>query len=188
MDLHGDARWVTGDIDVVRADVELLDESGAAFKDGADDWSLPFADAGNPGAMSFGEFELGRERPLAAAPGGLGSPDLTHDGSGVALDLLPLQVLGIGAAANWHTSVGEASKQDDAIIPAFIGQLLEASAGLVAFDKVIEVRDLDPVVVGHVYDLQSEDGWILANGIVSSNCRCIDIIFTRRPEDIVKGV
>ena len=38
-------------------------------------------------------------------------------------------------------------------------------------DRVVEVRDHE--FSGHVYDLQSVSGWMVAQGIICSNCRCV---------------
>jgi HK97 family phage portal protein len=54
---------------------------------------------------------------------------------------------------------------------AFIRQLLDRSTGLIAPDEVVEVREFE--FAGHVYDLQTDGGWMIAQGIVSSNCRCV---------------
>ena len=41
---------------------------------------------------------------------------------------------------------------------------------ILATDQIIKIRK--HYWTGHVYDLQSEGGWILANGLFASNCRC----------------
>jgi hypothetical protein len=48
--------------------------------------------------------------------------------------------------------------------------LLERFPALVAADQVVEVVDFQ--FAGHVYDLQSFGGWIVADGAFVSNCRC----------------
>lgn len=68
--------------------------------------------------------------------------------------------------------------------PALAQQTLEAAggdaglfaklschfSGKVARDKIIGVRYF--TFDGHVYDFETDQGWLLANGIVASNCRC----------------
>jgi len=68
------------------------------------------------------------------------------------------------------SGLSEPLKQDLFRIPGFLGKLANASSGLISMDEIIEIRDED--FSGHVYDLQSIDGYIMCNGIVSSNCRC----------------
>ena len=52
----------------------------------------------------------------------------------------------------------------------FVSKLLHRSAGEITLNDVIGVRRFP--FVGHVYDLQTVTGWMLANGIGVSNCRC----------------
>lgn len=43
-------------------------------------------------------------------------------------------------------------------------------ASKVARDKIVGVRHF--TFRGHVYDFQTDQGWLIANGIIASNCRC----------------
>jgi hypothetical protein len=52
----------------------------------------------------------------------------------------------------------------------FICDLLDRSAGTISLDEIREIRDFN--FTGHVYDLQTDVGWMIAQGIVASNCRC----------------
>ncbi|WP_198533190.1 phage head morphogenesis protein [Streptomyces sp. AcH 505] len=49
--------------------------------------------------------------------------------------------------------------------------LAQSLAGLVTRDRVIEVRRISNWS-GHVYNLETVDGWYFANGIIAHNCRC----------------
>jgi SPP1 gp7 family putative phage head morphogenesis protein len=48
--------------------------------------------------------------------------------------------------------------------------LLAGSAGSVARDKIINIERKS--FVGHVYNLETDKGWYVANGIITHNCRC----------------
>lgn len=81
---------------------------------------------------------------------------------------LPLAGLGLAAgdlgAAHLDPSV------DAGLSDAEGGrQLVLALAGSVALDQVIDLRRRE--FHGHVYNLQTADGWYTANGIVVHNCR-----------------
>jgi hypothetical protein len=171
LDLHGDAKWTNGKIDVVGingvlpGDVEPI-PADQKVEDGE------FVPAGAPGVVveADGPSDLGLsgvDAPPASLPSGR---ELPVDASRVLSDGFPLQPFRIGPAARWHTSLGEKSKQGPPPVAAFIGELFEASAGLIAADQVVRVRERQ--WCGHVYDLQSVDGWIIAQNIVTSNCRC----------------
>ncbi len=49
-------------------------------------------------------------------------------------------------------------------------QLIRGTSGPVAVDKVIAVNRR--AFHGVVYNLQTEAGWYIANGIITHNCRC----------------
>ncbi len=51
-----------------------------------------------------------------------------------------------------------------------LGQLQHRYAAEILIDDVVRIQIVP--WSGHVYDLQSPNGWIVANGLVSSNCRC----------------
>jgi hypothetical protein len=75
----------------------------------------------------------------------------------------------------------QASKEDRTVVPGFVAELLEAHAGYIAPDDIVEIRDVE--FSGHVFDVESVDGWILAGGIVTSNCRCTLVYYTETPEE-----
>jgi hypothetical protein len=54
--------------------------------------------------------------------------------------------------------------------PKALGDAIDGLAGLVSFDKVVDIRSV--FYAGHVYDLQEVSGLMVANGIIASNCRC----------------
>ena len=172
-DLHGDALRTDGEVDIVGANSKLVTEVGRGIQGGQHDQQVDLVAARWAGSPT----EQGRRRTefldgLADAPT-VSSPSpttLTLDRPAIQLESAPLQGLRCGPVADWHTTLGEASKQQRAAVPAFVTELLEASAGDIAPDELVEIRDIQ--FDGHVFDLQAVDGWILAQGICISNCRC----------------
>lgn len=73
-------------------------------------------------------------------------------------------------SSEFNASAAKYSGQAERTDSEFAAELIERFPGLIAADDVVKVRKYD--FRGHVYDLQSEGGWLVANGIVSSNCRC----------------
>lgn len=55
---------------------------------------------------------------------------------------------------------------------------IQSHAGLVKFENVVQVKRFN--FSGHVYDLQSDNGLLVANGFITSNCRCSQFIKVRR--------
>lgn len=171
LDLHGDGAFGNGEVHVVNADRELwLDRAAKAFQSGSD-VSLLLPDAHGAAALRDSAHALSRDRVGGTATRSPRPGDLALDRSSVQLERAPLGALRIGPAANWNVHVSEQAKERGARDPQFISDLFEASAGLVTVDKVIAVRERH--FDGHVYDLQSATGWILAEDIICGNCRCV---------------
>jgi len=77
------------------------------------------------------------------------------------------------SALGINTSLVEAADDGLDAYARLAGELLAGSAGSVFADEIIdiEIRDFS----GHVYNLETEKGWYVANGIVTHNCRCLFI-------------
>lgn len=77
-------------------------------------------------------------------------------------DCLRMSTAGIDALEEAHQlSTGEAGKLLDR---------LKRLAGHIPVDRVLFVKRR--AFHGHVYNLETNDGWYIANGIVAHNCRC----------------
>ncbi len=85
-------------------------------------------------------------------------------------DARPLRPLRLGASAQWNVVLAQDARQGRTTHTRFIGELLDAGAGDVTIDEIVRVGKFD--FCGHVYDFQTRSGLIVANGIVTSNCRC----------------
>jgi len=136
---------------------------------------------------------FGQETPLDRSP--------AHaEALGYRVDGLPLLVprdqdgrvqwrqarcLSFGDAAGLHTCLaqpGEDALGLDAVPFAELAGGLPAEVG---FDDVIEVSRFQ--YAGHVYDLRSPFGSVVANGALTSNCRCA-IRYVAAPETAAEGL
>lgn len=127
-----------------------------------------------PGAYGgAGDSELGGDR-LLGHPGRVQGNDILRQaepflrgtlGPGSRFDPMPLE--------------GEA---DTFGISAQLGRaLLERLTGGVQVCQVVEVRRRE--MSGHVFNLQTVEGWYEANGLIVSNCRCaVEPLFSGRYE------
>jgi len=77
---------------------------------------------------------------------------------------------GILQRARFNPVVAEQSVEKAATDVALFKQLAHGSAGQVKVDQVVSIRDF--AFSGHVYDFETENGLLTANGIITSNCRC----------------
>ncbi len=174
-DFHGDAESFQGNIEVVGADWSLLDDGKIG----------QFEKQGNS------VFILEPEQLLVKA--GFGSGFLSGygiDGSPSSFPRFPEPVSGgriggitpagslaVGVAADFDSRLDQSSRQEGPGISGFLREALQRHSGSIAFEDVVEVRDF--YSAGHVYDLQSRYGLVVAYnplytdiGIVSSNCQC----------------
>lgn len=172
LDLHGDARWVDGEVDVVGANRELRQNVQPARSQESDDFRFPLTDSFEPDVRGVGTSNLHLERVLLPAPSEPTSLHLSDDLSVVGLQQTPLDPLLLGRSSKWDVCSFEGVRQDVAANAAFLGELQKRSAGQIAGDEIVEVRNFE--FSGQVYELQSEVGWIIAQNIVISNCRCTE--------------
>lgn len=69
-----------------------------------------------------------------------------------------------------NASEAKGSVQRVCTTPEFVSELFQRTSGVIALDEIIEIRDF--YFSGHVYDLQTNVGWMIAQNIVACNCRC----------------
>lgn len=78
--------------------------------------------------------------------------------------------VGLGVAAYLYAPALEPLDDGLARGSHALAQLVGGYASEVLTDQVIDIQVVP--YTGHVYDLQSPNGWIVAQGIFASNCRC----------------
>lgn len=165
--LHGDGHGVDGEIDVVTTDRFKMGHREAAFGDPHS--KLPLGLRGDMRSLDSGRDPATVLLRLSAAAHGLmSSPDEAR--TLASLGVTHAHVHGLAAVAAEDARGYEAALQCYAITPGLIREFLDRGAGLVAPDEIVEVRDFH--YAGHVYDLQTMSGLYVADGIVTSNCRC----------------
>lgn len=182
-DLHGDGRFVEGDIEIVGAGRPLLDRFDSASAEFFDDGQFRGADSD-----LLGESRLG---PLNHSLNGISVSTTANMGGGslggalLGTHLRPLEQFRFGPAAQIDASLSKPAGNGRSADSEFVAKLLYRHAGSVSVDKVIDIR----TVYGtrHVYDLQSEGGWNVANNIFVSNCRCYYSPVLKQPESIKKN-
>jgi hypothetical protein len=172
LDFHGDAAFTDGKVHIVRAN-RILPRDGEAIGRGKYASKSKFIPALAPGFIpkeaqgAPGLGFWGINPPATSLPGG---GKLAFDSLGIGAHSDPLYQLCVGPASDWNVPVTEEAQQGATSVAAFVGKLFEASSGLITADQVVSVRERQG---SHfVYDLQSSTGWILAQNIVSANCRC----------------
>jgi hypothetical protein len=80
---------------------------------------------------------------------------------------------GLGHTPSLDPSPSEAVLDRVGRDPVLQAQFDSRFPGLVVKDKVVEIRRVP--FCGHVYNLQTRDGWYLANGLFAHNCRILSL-------------
>lgn len=165
-DLHGDARFVNGDVDVVFADRSLLRYFVFELADCRSKFEFVASDMRELLVAGLGAGKHRAERiPL---------PSTSFMGFGDELFLRSSRHPTIpyarrfGKSANWHVVSSQKRIDSGAVDPKFFGELMNRGAGKIAVDEVMRIRRFE--YVGHVYDLQTVAGYHTANGLYISNC------------------
>ena len=164
-DLHGDARHVDGDVEIVTVDWPFQEVICPHL---VGDLSHPLPDMKLPSETRFRSGDFGPVAPLGATHSVMGSHNLLdtlrigHSG--------PLDFFSVGPAAYLNTLFQKSTSENSPVDANIVAELLEGSSGQVVSDELVKVRNFD--FSGHVYDLQSTNGWLFASNIVASNCRC----------------
>ena len=181
-DFHGDAFFGEPKVDIVLADRELLPYIKSSSNQRFGDLRLKQTDMKSAFHSSLGAklSSLGRVfHTTSALPCGL---ELSSYELRRGSDVLPLQTLGVRTAADIHTLLTEASSQNTSADASFALKLFQRASGKILRDEVIEIRN--GYHDGHVYDLQSVTGFIVANDVITSNCRCTLVPVVKGAEEM----
>lgn len=172
-DLHGDAAFVQGDIDVVGSYRLLPRHFHSTCPECGRKGVFMATDVGEARLLGQGPPYPPRQRLAEASLGGPRSTTLTLDVDGAAG---PLQPLRVGLAAGAEPSLSEPAGHSPAVDLKLLAELKDRHPSLELADEIVRVDRLP--FSGHVYDLATTAGWQGANGIIVSNCRCyLDPVF-----------
>lgn len=177
-EFHGDARLFQGDVEVVFAKGKLATRHDANLPERLAQCELVGSGGHEPFMSGFGSGEFGGFR--VNAPTGClvsSSHPLSPLGQTDTVELVPLCLggaaqLDVGLrkhavqSTGWLGSDGGVTTRDTELF----SELVHRFPGKVSPDHIVDVRHFD--FRGHVYDLHSSGGWIVADNIFISNCLC----------------
>lgn len=183
-DFYGDGKSINGDIDVVRTDWRLADNRKFSKFEKCGNTIFSLEDAELFSVPSDSSPSLGFMGVSSSATGVLCSQRRAESPRVVFGHVGPAGELRIGIGANLDASLLKSSQQEGAGIPSFLGECKQRFAGTILLDDVAQIRNF--YSAGHVYDLQSRYGLVVASdnvptsgepcsGIVTSNCLCTHI-------------
>lgn len=170
LDLHGDARWIKSKVEIVGANGPCISKFNVAPAQSRSKLILQWGAMQQPTIGNPSSRTLLLERPYTANRRFPSSATLAFDETSICADALPFQPLRVGPSTDGYPALSETSRQGGPAYAQFIGELFHRSAGSIAADCIVKIERRD--YSGHVYDLQSTTGFIIAQNICISNCRC----------------
>jgi hypothetical protein len=171
LDFHGDAERFQGDIHVVRPNGHLL-FGFTKQSELVEDFSLELSSGSWLPLNSFSMEDFFGNRSFSSASSLPSSCTLPLDNSSVVPTLFeetPFCLLRVGPHASLNAVASEKAKNSGVVDSKLISQLTGANAFEISFDQIVSIRRFP--YSGHVYDFETETGWIVSNSIITSNCR-----------------
>lgn len=181
MDFHGDG--IDGNVDVVTQDGTLGQRKKAAFSEHGGDFSLMSANEcqsscfGNSGQTNNSPVLTSGSFPASGSTVG----SLSQPFSSFSPDPIHTELHRISSSSQWDTHSGEQHFQLVPTESERISQRLQSLSRVVTTDSIVCIDTVpsDQFSDGkgstngscHVYNLQTSEGYYIANGIVVSNCR-----------------
>ena len=166
MNFHGDGR--DSYVDIISADGQLRDWFKAKYAKIFRNLSFALANFGTgliPRPRAFDKLLLGTSFGASGSAGSLGeSAQLT------GTHLTKPNDISLTAVAQFNATSLEPVSDD---VPRNAKGTRDTKHGLpanIAFDDAVNIKS--DSFSGHVYNLQTETGLYIANGIISHNCRC----------------
>jgi hypothetical protein len=166
-DFHGDAERGNGHVDIAGSEGVLRDRVAGKVGGDCKHLRLEPSNVSDVSSTSPGDVRLDRIGTPGTPAGGPHSGEASGNMAGVT-STPPYRR--VGATARLDAALQELAAEGVTADAGLFRELLERYPALVALDEVIDVCEVD--WSGHVYDLQSTTGLIIAAGLVCSNCRC----------------
>lgn len=173
----GDAIYMQGDIDVVNVDRELTLDLISRSDEEVREFFFALAESNSESfGLSDSSLSFGSSAVCTAATG---IPSFVERCVNTlrCFQVSPSGSLAIGQTADLDPFFFETTNQKRSIKTRLLRDTKKRDTGLVLFDEIVQIRNF--FSRAHVYDLESEGGWILAShhstsdfGIVASNCYC----------------
>jgi len=96
---------------------------------------------------------------------------LSEPGSGFGTSIRHAYEHGDTTVTTLDASLGESTLDDITADSERFCESLLALSGEITLDEIVDIKR--DVLTLHVYNLETVEGWYIANGIVTHNCRCV---------------
>lgn len=165
-DFHGDG--TAGEIAVVWANGKLRDAFSAARSEFANDKSLNGGVVLNIDRVSFGSLALFFKSVLSSSSGIVRRLNLI--GPFRFAHVFPFFVARLGRGSEGDAAILKPVIDSASADTKLASKLISGLSCEVFSDDVVSIKR--EFFSGHVYNLETGEGWYSANGIITHNCRC----------------
>ena len=165
-DFHGDGEG--SEIAIIGTERELRGHYNPTTYQRSVDHVLQFRNSYLALMPGLGDLAQMLKSLFCPAHGVMGGGGLALAGGGV--HAVPFDSFGLGLGAHDNPGSDQAARDDIARDAKIARQLITGNAGEVITDQIVNIdcRDFS----GHVYNLETVDGWYSCNDIITHNCRC----------------
>lgn len=167
-DLHGDAKFGDGHIDVVDVDGELPHHGVASTCELCGSGLLEAPRPDDIALTGLGAEQLALTGVPASATGGPGAAKHSLDITPILAMTLPAQALSLRLGPELNLPFLKSPHDGPAGNPELPGDLVGAYPLDIQFDEIVDIIHLS--FTGHVYDLRTTTSYYIASGIFIHNC------------------
>lgn len=169
-DLHGDARFTKGYIDIIGSASKLRNPLNNFLN-----FMLPKSAMEHPIHSSFSSGNFCRHGVYTPLTGSMSRSYLIS--SLVNSHTRPFNSLRFGLPSRGNSRSYEPVTESASTDSSLTSKLIFTFPQDIALDEIIEIRNF--FFSGHVYNLETTTGWMIAEGIYTSNCRCAVVVWRK---------
>lgn len=185
--LHGDARFVIGEVDIVRPDSKLRNKVTIDLIKKIKDFPLMKKLMSVSCLSGNSSLRFPLDRILISFSSLPSTDELVSEFIRIFPNGFPFMSLGIGLSSELNSFLHEPSVNITSTDAKLLSESISAYSAIIATDKIVEINEFR--FDGHVYDLQTDSGLLIAENIVQHNCRCTYMTFLPEDqEDIISNI
>jgi len=179
-DLHGDGAWANGDIEIIKTNSLLPQNTIAMTLKHRIKSFFIFPAMSNIFKSCLSSLEFFLITMLSTLGSFVSRFDLFgYRNLAFTSDRFPLSLSIFRSTSNLDTGIGKGPGYDRSANIKILRQSLDRGSRFVSSDSIVEIREYE--FSGHVYDLQSKTGLIVAENLYASNCGCT-LVFVNEDE------
>jgi len=167
---HGDG--IEGEVSIIGADSLLIDEVQSTFSEQRLEDYFNIRDLKSESLNCQSTLALSYSTHRLSFDSEMGISNLSSALS--KSHMCPFHSLSFGLTSDMNSAIYESFTDFSSTNHIFLGDSIFGHTPDIEFDYVVDI-ECNPFS-GHVYNLQTQDGWYFANGIITHNCRCVFMV------------